>query len=94
MKANNQAVVPVRAMCETLQVSTSGYCDWRDRPLSKRARANMGLSEHIRRAHLASGETYGMPRIRAELGDTGIVASRKRIARLMRALGIEGVSRR
>lgn len=48
----------------------------------------MVLSEHIRRAHRASDETYGMPRIRAELADTGV------IARLMRAMRIQGVSRR
>ena len=39
-------------------------------------------------------ETYGMPRIRAELADQGIVASRKRIASLMRHAGLRGVSRR
>ena len=44
MKAS-QADLPVRALCETLKVSTSGYYDWRDRPLSKRAQANMVLSE-------------------------------------------------
>ena len=93
MKAN-QAELPVRALCETLKVSTSGYYDWRDRPLSQQEQANTVLREHIRRAHLASDETYGMPRIRAELGDTGIVASRKRIARLMRAMRIQGASRR
>ena len=48
----------------------------------------MVLSEHIRRAHRASDETYGMPRIRAELADTGV------IARLMRAMRIQGVNRR
>jgi putative transposase len=41
-----------------------------------------------------SDETYGMPRIRAELADWGVVASRKRIARLMRLAHIQGVSRR
>ena len=35
-----------------------------------------------------------MPRIRAELQDAGIVASRKRIARLMRQAQMRGVSRR
>ncbi len=41
-----------------------------------------------------SDATYGMPRIRAELAGAGICASRKRIAALMRANGIAGVSRR
>lgn len=90
----NQAELPVRALCETLKVSTSGYYDWRDRPLSNRAKANVSLCERIVQAHQASDETYGMPRIRAELADAGIVASRKRIAHLMRAMLIQGVSRR
>ncbi|MES2362637.1 MAG: IS3 family transposase [Pseudomonadota bacterium] len=90
----NQAQLPVRALCETLKVSTSGYYDWRDRPLSQRGQDNVVLSESIRQAHRASDETYGMPRIRAELVDAGINASRKRIARLMRAMRIQGVSRR
>ena len=90
----NQAELPVRALCETLKVSTSGYYAWRDRALSKRSQVNAVLREHIRQAHHASDETYGMARIRAELADTGIIASRKRIARLMRAMRIQGVSRR
>ena len=93
MKAN-QAELPVRALCETLKVSTSGYYDWRERPLSKRAKANVSLSERIVQAHQASDETYGMPRIRAELADAGVLASRKRIAALMRSMHIQGVSRR
>lgn len=63
----------------------SGKYDWRDRPLNKRAQANVVMSKHIRKAHRASDEIYGMPRIRAELTDSGIIASRKCIARLMRA---------
>ena len=93
MKAN-QADLPVRALCETLKVSASGYYEWRNRPASKRAQANTVLSEHIRGTHRASDETYGMPRIRAELADAHIHASRKRIARLMRAMRIQGLSRR
>ena len=90
----NQAKLPVRTLCETLNVSTSGYYDWRARPLSNRAKANERLCERIVQAHQASDETYGMPRIRAELAGAGVVASRKRIARLMRAMPIQAVSRR
>jgi putative transposase len=90
----NQADLPVRALCEALKVSTSGYYDWRNRVLSKRAQAKIALSELIDQAHRASDETYGMPRIRAELADTGVIARRKRIAHLLRAMGLQGVSRR
>ena len=61
----------MRALFETLRVSTSGYYDWRDRPASKRGQANSVLSESTCQAHRASAETYGMPRIRAELADAG-----------------------
>jgi len=84
----------VRALCETLKVSTTSYYDWRDRPLSQRAKANVSLSERIVQAHQASDETYGMPRIRAELADAGVVASRKRIAHVTRSMHIQGASRR
>jgi len=71
-------------MCKTLHVSASGFYGWLGRPLSKRQRANAVLRAQIRDAFVASDETYGMPRIRAELMDAGVVASRKRIAALMR----------
>jgi len=90
----NQAELPVRSQCETLRVSTSGYYDWLGRGPSARTQANITLLQSIRDAHAASDQTYGMPRIRAELADMGIVASRKRIARLMHDNHLCGVSRR
>jgi putative transposase len=81
-------------MCKTLKVSASGFYGWLDRPMSQRQKANVALSAQIRQAFVASDETYGIPRIRAELMDAGMVASRKRIARLMRQEHMRGVSRR
>ena len=81
-------------MCNTLKVSSSGYYAWRGRAPSARVVANYALTEQIREVYVASDETYGMPRIRAELLDVGVVASRKRIARLMRQAKLRGVSRR
>ena len=86
--------MPVQAMCNTLNVSASGYYGWRGRAPSARAVANDTLIEQIREVYIASDETYGMPRVRAELLDQGVVASRKRIARLMRQAKLHGVSRR
>ena len=62
--------------------------------MCQRQQANIALTAQIRQAFVASYETYGMPRIRAELHDVGVMASRKRIARLMRQARIRGVSRR
>jgi putative transposase len=90
----NQAELPVATMCNTLNVSKSGYYDWHERAPSARQSANVKLLDQIKAAHTMSDETYGMPRIRAELADAGTVVSRKRIAALMRANGIAGVSRR
>ena len=55
---------------------------------------NAVLTERIRQIHAESDETYGMPRVRAELRDQGMAVSRKRVARLMRKEGLQGVSRR
>jgi len=81
-------------MCKTLKVSASGFYGWLGRPVCQRRQANITLTAQIREAFVASDETYGMPRIRAELMDAGIVASRKRIAVLMRQEHMRGVSRR
>jgi len=84
----------VRTICKTLKVSASGFYGWLGRPVCQRRQANIALTAQIREAFVASDETYGMPRIRAELMDAGIVASRKRIAALMRQEHMRGISRR
>ena len=90
----NQAVFHAATMCRMLGVAPSGYYAWRSRPLSARGRADAALAERIRAIHEHSRGTYGAPRIHAELASEGTRVSRKRVARLMRAAGLEGVSRR
>ena len=80
--------------CRLLGVSASGYYAWRDRPPSARSQADAALLARIKTIHAASRKTYGVPRIHAELAAEGISVGRKRIARLMRAAGLKGVSRR
>ena len=81
-------------MCRLLGVSASGYYAWRHRPPSAQARADAELEERIRAIHAHSRETYGRPRIHAELAEEGIRVGGKRVARLMRRAGLEGASRR
>jgi putative transposase len=81
-------------MCRVLDVSSSGYYAWRRRRASQRAATDRRLREAIRRSHKASRGTYGRPRIHADLAAEGWRVGAKRVARLMRAEGIRGVTRR
>ena len=90
----NRELWPVRTQCRALGVSPSAYYAWRRRPESARARYDAVLLDRIRDRHVASGGTYGAPRIRADLGDEGHHVATKRVARLMRVAGLCGESRR
>jgi putative transposase len=81
-------------MCRVLGVSRSGYYKWLGRRPSKREREDQVLTEKIRAIHARSRGTYGAPRIHAELQTQGIRVGKKRVARLMKAAGLRGVSRR
>ena len=89
-----RATFPLAAMCRVLGLSTSGYYDWLKRPPSARTRRDVELQGKILLIWGGSRETYGCPRIQAELQAAGERVSRKRVARLMRDLGIQGVTRR
>jgi putative transposase len=79
-------------MCRLLQVSASGFYDWKDRALSPRARGDNALTGRIHRIHRRSKGSYVAPMIHAELADDhGIRVGCKRVARLMRIAGLEGV---
>jgi len=90
----NQARYPVATMCRVLEVSTSGYYAWRERGVSQRSQEDAVLTDRIRTIHTRSKGTYGAPRIHAELTEEGAHVGRKRVARLMQAAELQGVSRR
>ena len=78
----------VRMMCRALGVSRSGYYDWRDRPKSERAQRHLGLTEKIRYFHRCSRETYGSPRIRQDLLESGERVGENTVALLMQRADI------
>ncbi len=90
----NQAAFRVRTMCRVLGVSPSGYYAWKNRPPSPRAVDNERLLSRIREIHVFSRETYGQPRMYAELRDDGWQVNHKRVRRLMRLDGLQGATRR
>ncbi len=92
MKAH-QATYPVRVMGRLLGVSASGFYASLKRPPSRRALQDIALTARIHAIHRRSGGAYGAPSLHAELADDhGIRIGRKRVARLMRAAGLKGLS--
>jgi putative transposase len=87
----------VALACELLEVSRSGFYDWRarrQRPATPREREEQLLIAAITVEHIASNYRYGSPRIHAELVDQGWKVGVNRIARLMALHGLEGRSGR
>ena len=87
---NHQDEFPVQRMCRVLGVSPSGYYAWQTRPISPRVRANEKLLVEIRSIHSRSRNTYGSPRVHAELKADGFPVGKNRVARLMRADNLQG----
>lgn len=79
---------PVEFMCEHLDVSKSGYYDWRRRPESATARRREELKLLVKKAFDMSDSTYGYRRIHAQLLRWGIAAGPELVRQLMRELGL------
>jgi len=89
-----KALYPLRILCRVLRVSRSGYYAWRIRLPSMRALEDERLRPNVVEAFKTGRGTYGSPRVHGELIDQGFEVGRRRIARLMRELGLRGVSPR
>lgn len=75
-------------MCKYLDVSTSGYYDWRDRPKSEKRRYDEVLVEQITKMHKGHEANYGAIRVHPYLKKLGYSCSRRRINQLMQTHGI------
>jgi transposase InsO family protein len=96
MKAH-QDQFEVKIMCRVLGVSSSGYYAWlhrQEQPAGPREQANAHLSDAIWTVFRRSRGTYGSPRIHAEVVQSGMPCSRKRVARLMKLHGVQARRRR
>jgi putative transposase len=85
---------PVTRMCHVLEVSVSGFYAWMKRTPSRRTTEDTRLSVKIVAVYEASRQTYGYPRVHAALHNDGERVSRRRVARLMRQLKLEGIRTR
>ena len=84
-------------LCRVLDVPPSSYFGWNcqgRRIVSERDATEAVLVGRIREFHAASGDTYGSPRVHADLVDAGIVVSERRVAEVMARHGIVGLTGR
>jgi putative transposase len=81
----------ITALCAAFDVSRSGYYRWCAPRPSRRGGEDARLKIEIKNLHTQSRGTYGRPRLLAGLRRGGQGTSARRVARLMRELGLRGV---
>lgn len=87
--ANNEESLPIVRMCTLLEVSRSGFYEWRDRPASATYQRRAELKLIITKSFEDSDGTYGYRRVHADLADWGVPCGPELVRRLMRELGLE-----
>ena len=85
---------PINIQCDVLNVSRSGFYAWRGREPSETELRRAALTEKIQEVHQASRETYGSPRVHAELLAQGERYNRKTVEKCMRSAGVRAKSHR
>ena len=90
----NRSFFRLGKMCQTLEVSRSGYHNYIKRRLSQRHLENIRILEEIKRIYEKNKGRYGSPRINSELKAKGLRYNKKRIARLMRINSIRAKTKK
>jgi putative transposase len=90
IEAEKAAGHGVARACRLLEVSRAAYYQRRTGVPSPRAAADAVLSARITGIHKESDGTYGSPRVHQILRRDGAGCGKRRVARLMRAAGLEG----
>ncbi|RGP46562.1 transposase [Rhodococcus erythropolis] len=96
--ADHSDTYQVKRLCQLVEIERSSYYAWKSAETTRaaRAEADAQLAERIRVIH-TEDNTYGAPRITAELNDGVTMDERvnhKRVARVMRENDIAGYRRR
>jgi transposase InsO family protein len=95
---DHRAAYGVEPICRLLPIAPSTYHEHvarRDDPskLPERAKRDAELCGHIRRVWDANFQVYGVRKVWRQLRREGTEAARCTVARLMRAMGLQGVVR-
>jgi putative transposase len=85
---------PIGLMCRVLEVAVSGFYSWKKRKPGPRHQEDERLSHIITQSFHDGRSVYGSPRVHAAMKRQGIRCGRKRVARLMRQLGLTAHARK
>jgi len=84
----------IAAMCQTLEVSRSSYYDHTHKASRPRRQQDQAIALRLVEGFKLSRKTYGSPRLRDVLKNKVLVVGRRRISRLMTALGLAPKAKR
>jgi transposase InsO family protein len=91
---DQQARYPVDLLVESLEVSRSGYYEWRDRPLSARAERRAELAQQVHEMFLDHQGIYGSRKIAVELVEREVRVCRNTVAKMMREMNLRSKTQR
>jgi transposase InsO family protein len=80
---------PIVKMCRWMEVSRSGFYEWRNAPESATAKRRGELALLISKSFDDSNETYGYRRVHADLAAWGVPCGPELVRSVMRELGLE-----
>jgi putative transposase len=93
-KGNHGVYLGVKRMCEIMEVSKSGYYNWKSRGITETEERRVMLSFLIKAIFFNSRQTYGHRRVAAQLARQGRPAGEELVRQLMRAADLQPKQRR
>jgi len=88
-ESDEQYVPSIVKMCIWMEVSRSGFYEWRDAPESAAAKRRGMLALYVKKSFEDSDDTYGYRRVHTDLVAWGVPAGPELVRSLMRELGLE-----
>lgn len=90
----HRAVYPIARLIGALDVSRSGYYQWRRRPEGVRAQRHRQLRQAVRAMHEQFDGIYGSRKIAEELIERNVQVCRNTVAKLMREMSLQSKAQR
>ena len=88
-ESDDEYVPSIVMLCRWMEVSRSGFYEWRSAPESATAKRRGILALIVRKSFDESDETYGYRRVHADLVAWGVAAGPELVRSIMRELGLE-----